>query len=525
MGFFSKSPEKNNEAENDKWKNKYLDHLDAQEVIEKKHKENQELLCKTIARLSVLASGIDPELEPYLHSIRDNIKKGIDFPKLKNDLENLTSSLTRIDGGTSNKLDVNQDGTLLFDFLRQKYNSEKQHQALNLLQKNHQRSDGVENLFTSLAEIIHEENPDELICNQENEDTQLPQYSNASILVSSKLTKLLEEIEIPEGFNDKVNLCKQQLEHNTETDSLEHILDGVTSLLIEINSKSTSKAEEIDKFLNYITKQLNALGITVTESSIALIDASLNRSKLDESVSEQMNDLQNRSSNATQLEPLKQVISSHIEKIAKEIQDHKQKEADQRETYQHQLDELSQKIKAMELESGELQSKLITANTNAQRDTLTDLPNRLAYDERMKMEIARWQRYHTPLCLVVWDIDLFKKVNDQYGHQIGDKVLGYVANLFSKTIRKADFIARYGGEEFVMLLPHTNKHSALKMAEKLRILLEQNPLEINELTLSISVSCGITQFLKGDTDEAAFKRADEALYRAKEQGRNQCHTG
>lgn len=525
MGFFSKSPEKNNEAENDKWKNKYLDLLDAQEVTEKKHKENQGLLCKTIARLSVLASGIDPELEPYLHSIRDNIKKGVDYPKLKNDLENLTSSLTRIDVGTSNTQDEDRDGVLLFDFLRQKYNSEKQHLALNLLQKNYQRSDGVENLFTSLAEIIQVENPGELFSNQENEDAQPPQHSNASIIVSSKLTKLLEEIEIPEGFNDKVNLCKQRLEHYTETDSLELILDGVTSLLIEINSKSTSKAEEIDKFLNYITKQLNALGITVTESSIALIDASLNRSKLDESVSEQMNDLQNRSSNATQLEPLKQVISSHIEKIAKEIQDHKQKEADQRETYQHQLDELSQKIKAMELESGELQSKLITANTNAQRDTLTDLPNRLAYDERMKMEIARWQRYHTPLCLVVWDIDLFKKVNDQYGHQIGDKVLEYVANLFSKSIRKADFIARYGGEEFVMLLPHTNKHSALKMAEKLRILIEQNPLEINELTLSISVSCGITQFLKGDTDEAAFKRADEALYRAKEQGRNQCHTG
>ncbi len=525
MGFFSKSPDKNNEADSEKWKNKYLNLLDALELTEKKYKENQELLCKTLARLSVLASEADPQLEPYLQQIRDHIKKGVDYAQLKIDLENLTSVLNRIDLGKPSKQNSDREGTLLFDFLRQSYNSGEQLQALNLLQKTYQRSDDVQKLFSTINEIIYDNNPSESLNYQSDQQPQLSQQPNVPSFVNSKLIQLLKTIEIPEGLIDKAELLKQQLENQDDVESFENILDNVASLLIDINAKSQSKEEEIDRFLNHITNQLTNLGLTLTESSMALIDASLNRSKLDQSVSEQMDDLQHRSKTATQLEPLKQVISTHIEKISKEIHEHKQKEAIQREQYQHQLDELSQKIKAMELETGELQSKLITAHTNAQRDALTDLPNRLAYDERIRMEIARWQRYHTPLCLVVWDIDFFKKVNDQYGHQVGDKVLIHVANLFSKSIRRADFVARFGGEEFVMLLPHTNKHSAVKMADKLRDLIEQNRFELNGLTLSISVSCGITQFLKGDTDATAFNRADQALYRAKELGRNQCQTG
>jgi diguanylate cyclase len=526
MGFFSKSPDKDKDVENDKWKNKYLNLLDSLELTEKKQKQDQDLLCKTIMRLSVLAAEADPKLEPHLQLIRDHIKKGVEYTQLKDDIEKLTSVLSQMEeAGISNKQNEDRKEALLFDFLRLRYSSEKHHIAFNLLQESFQLNGDTKKLFSTISSIIEDNDPGVAQVNQtENHAQTLPQ-SDFHTVVSDKLAQLLKQIEIPDGFIEKAEFLKQQLEQPTEAGSFVCLLDKVTLLLIDINAKNQSKEAEIDKFLNYITKQLTTLGLTLAESSIALMDASLNRSKLDQSVSEQMNDLQHRSSNATQLEPLKQVISSHLEKITKEIQEHKQKESIQREKYQNQLDELSQKIKAMELEAGDLQAKLITANTNAQRDVLTDLPNRLAYDERMKMEIARWQRYHTPLCLVIWDIDFFKKFNDQYGHQIGDKVLGHVAILFSKSIRRSDFIARFGGEEFVMLLPHTNKHSALKMAEKLRMLLEQNRLEIDELSLSITVSCGIAQFLKGDAQESAFKRADEALYRAKEGGRNQCHTG
>ena len=529
MGFFSKSKEKNSadDGENEKWKNKYLNLLDAQEHAGKAQKLDQELLCKTIVRLSIAATGVDPQLEPYLERIRNHVKNGVDNQKLKTELENFTDALNRINDGSPKQKEPAKDISLLFAFLLQHYKSEKQQHALTQLEKSCQPLADPKPLFSAIAAIIKDDQAPKPAVEVSIEETIPTERLIDPAYVTGQLLQMLQNIEIPESSAQKAQALKQELEGHDASHALEATLDGVVSLVLEINANVNNqpKQQDIDKFIAHITQQLTELGLAVTDSGVALMNASLERNKLDESVTEQMSDLQNRSVNATQLEPLKQVISSHIAQITKEIQEHKQKEANQREKYQSQLDELGQKIKAMESETGELKSKLITATTNAERDTLTNLPNRLAYDERLKMEIARWQRYHTPLCLVVWDIDFFKKVNDQYGHQVGDKVLVQVGNQFLQHIRRADFVARFGGEEFVMLLPHTNKHSALKVTEKLRNLIEENALMVNGTPLTVTVSCGITQFFKGDTHESAFERADQALYRAKEQGRNQCSMG
>ncbi|MDO9105677.1 MAG: diguanylate cyclase [Methylovulum sp.] len=538
MGFFSKSAEKNsdNDSGNDKWKTKYLNLLDTQDLAEKAYKEDQELLCKTIVRLSIVASGFEPQLDPHLQRIRNHLKNGIDSHKLKAELEHFTDALARIndkpaadhpplatDTGATPHSD--EDISLLFGFLLQRYTSPTQQQALTQLQDNCLPLNNPQQLFAAIIEIIADTDSSNGLGVETHTQPTLAQHLIDSHFVNTQLLYLLEHIEIPETLTDKAQTLKQQLSSDAPTPSLETILDSVITLLIEISANNPPKQQEVDKFLVHITEQLTELGLAVTGSSIAVMDASRNRSKLDESVTEQMSDLHDRSMHATQLEPLKAVISSRIAQITQEIQEHKQKEAVQREKSQRQLDELSQKIKAMESETGELKSKLITANTHALRDALTDLPNRLAYDERLKIEIARWQRYHTPLCLIVWDIDHFKKINDEFGHQAGDKVLIHIARQFSEHARRSDFIARFGGEEFTMLLPHTNKQSAFKLAHHLRHSIEQSHVYANDHALSVTISCGITQFIKGDTHDTAFARADQALYRAKEQGRNQCCLG
>ena len=525
MGFFSKSSDKISDSDKDKWKDKYLNLIDAHEASEMSHKQNHELLCKSIVRISIAASKLDPQLDPYLQRIRDHIKQGFHFGQFKAEIENFTNALSRLDTGSSQSQDANNDIKLLFSFLLQRYSSEKHQQALDNLHKSIRPSEDTEQLFAEIAKIIEEEFAVEPLAIQGNEQIQAIQPKIDPVFICKQLIKLLERVEIPDGYFDAVKTLKQQLESCEGLVSLETLLESTTSLLIEINAKNQSKQKEIDKFLTHVTEQLTELGLTITDSGIALMDASMERMKLDQSVSDRMSDLQHRTSSATQLEPLKQVISLHVVNITKEIQEYKQKEAIERAKHQQQLDELSQKIKTLECETGELQTKLITANTNAQRDILTDLPNRLAYDERLKTEISRWLRYHTPLCIVVWDIDFFKKVNDQHGHQVGDQVLVHIANIFINHIRKSDFIARFGGEEFIMLLPHTNKHSAVKVTNNLRHLIAHNPVEILAKPLPVTLSCGITQFFKGDTPESAFKRADQALYLAKEQGRNRCCVG
>ncbi|MGZ5054272.1 MAG: GGDEF domain-containing protein, partial [Methylobacter sp.] len=229
------------------------------------------------------------------------------------------------------------------------------------------------------------------------------------------------------------------------------------------------------------------------------------------------------STNATKLEPLKGIITSRLASIAKEIQEHTQKEAIQRQKTQQQLDDLIDKIKSMESESCDLKSKLKIANTQALRDTLTGLPNRNAYNERLETELARWKRYGTPLSLIIWDIDHFKTINDRYGHKAGDKVLLLIAKQLSDHSYTTDFISRFGGEEFTMLLPNTDSQSALSRANQLRQVIEKTGFNASGTSVAITISCGITEFIPDDTDEAAFERADQALYQAKQQGRNRCN--
>ena len=155
-------------------------------------------------------------------------------------------------------------------------------------------------------------------------------------------------------------------------------------------------------------------------------------------------------------------------------------------------------------------------------DVLTGIPNRLAYEKKVAEEVARWKRFGHPLSVAVWDVDFFKKVNDTFGHKAGDKVLKTIAQLLNERIRETDFLARYGGEEFVMLLPGTKEEETLRLVNDLREKVASCGFHYHGDPVSITVSCGVSCFRENDNLETVFERADQALYRAKRNGRNQC---
>ncbi len=509
MSFFSKA------AGSDKWKEKYLNLLDEQEQSGESYKEKEDLLCKTIIRLTIATIGLDPLLDPHLFGIRDQLKNGINSHALKDELEKFTASVAQIKHTPPQSQSVETD--LLFDFLLQQYTSAKQQNTLRLLKQKAEtvKFETPNQLFIAILEAIEPEG-----------DTSAPNIIANHIdigIVSRQLLLLLEGIEIPSIFDQQAQTAKQLLSApNQTTTAFETILDKSFQLLLKIKQHNQSEQQDIDKFLSHITEQLAALDVSVMGASTAAIESAENRSRLDQSVSEQMEELKLSSTNATKLEPLKGIINSRLATIAKEIQEHTQKEAIQRQKTQQQLDDLVDKIKDMESESCDLKSKLKIAHTQALRDTLTGLPNRNAYNERLEAELARWKRYNSPLSLIVWDIDHFKNINDSYGHKAGDKVLLLIAKQLSDHSRTTDFISRFGGEEFTMLLPNTDSQSAFIVATQLRQTIEKTGFNASGASVAITISCGITQFTLNDTDETAFERADQALYQAKEQGRNRC---
>lgn len=150
-------------------------------------------------------------------------------------------------------------------------------------------------------------------------------------------------------------------------------------------------------------------------------------------------------------------------------------------------------------------------------DKLTDIYNRHKFEDILKQEIERTKRYKSPLSLVMFDIDHFKNINDTYGHQVGDYVLKTMANIVRNNIRITDFFGRWGGEEFMILMPETIIKNAGELAEKIRNIIENY---IFEDVKSVTISCGVTQFIKDDTFDSFIKRVDDALYHAKKRGRN-----
>jgi len=158
----------------------------------------------------------------------------------------------------------------------------------------------------------------------------------------------------------------------------------------------------------------------------------------------------------------------------------------------------------------------------ATTDPLTTLLNRRHFFEIAHRELDRSNRLNSPLSFVMLDIDNFKQVNDQFGHLVGDLALVMLAKILRKQLRSVDLCCRYGGEEFVLCLPDTNIKGAMNVAERIRLAVLQGSITSNEThTLSISISLGVANNHQDQSIEAILKRADIALYQAKDGGRNQ----
>ncbi len=162
----------------------------------------------------------------------------------------------------------------------------------------------------------------------------------------------------------------------------------------------------------------------------------------------------------------------------------------------------------------------------SRHDPLTGAANRRYFFERAEEESMRARRYLQPLAVALIDIDHFKQVNDQHGHAAGDQVLRHLTQLSRELLRDADLLARIGGEEFAILMPSTNVHGARKLAERLRQMIAEQDVDLGGHRLRVQFSAGVTQLRDEDQSiEDCLRRADEAMYRAKQAGRNRVETG
>lgn len=184
------------------------------------------------------------------------------------------------------------------------------------------------------------------------------------------------------------------------------------------------------------------------------------------------------------------------------------------EEYRRQLDEAKAGIARQQVELEKL-------SADANVDALTQAPNRRSFDKRLGEEFSRYKRHGAVFSVVLIDIDFFKRINDTHGHVAGDRVLRAVAGVIAEQLRESDLLARYGGEEFALILPETACAQAIAVAEKIRKRVRATRLNYNTSPIAVSLSAGVAEVLGSDATTAdLISRADAALYRAKDRGRN-----
>lgn len=158
-------------------------------------------------------------------------------------------------------------------------------------------------------------------------------------------------------------------------------------------------------------------------------------------------------------------------------------------------------------------------------DQLTGLANKRLFDEELKREVALSLRYKQAMCLVLFDLDHFKQVNDTHGHSGGDEVLKVVARLTREEVRQSDLSCRWGGEEFAILLPKTQLKGAITLAEKLRLEIASYDFDLSNKRFNVSASFGVVEIdIDGESVKSLFERCDSLLYAAKKAGRNCVHS-
>ncbi|HEX4998834.1 MAG TPA: sensor domain-containing diguanylate cyclase [Terriglobia bacterium] len=173
---------------------------------------------------------------------------------------------------------------------------------------------------------------------------------------------------------------------------------------------------------------------------------------------------------------------------------------------------------AMVVENARLFAEL---QRTATIDPLTGLYNKRLFHEVLGRETARTHRYSTPLSLLMIDVDSFKRVNDNFGHPVGDRVLAHIGQILERTVRNTDFVFRYGGDEFSVILPGTNVEGAVRAAEKILQKVQSNPLpQTAGHPGLVSVSIGVSEYRKGTPTETLISEADQALYASKRSTKN-----
>jgi diguanylate cyclase len=372
----------------------------------------------------------------------------------------------------------------------------------------------------ALAAIDPEQSEDDIL--YALPDSPEPSYSSVAKHIEETLLGLLDDLTLPERHRPQAESMRDRLKNGLNWYELLPILDDLATLMLAI---SDSGQHEFEAYLQRLNERLESFQSNLQAASAGHADNRSAAQAMDTQIREQVDGLQSSMHEAADLEDLKHVLENHLEGLLGTMDQHRKQRDEREQEVAARLHSLAERVAHMEQEAMGFREHLEEQRQKALIDPLTGLPNRAAWSERLDHEISQWQQHGNTLMLAMLDLDHFKRINDNYGHLAGDKVLKLIASVLRKRLRGTDFIARFGGEEFVLLMPSTVPAAGMKLLEHLRASIEACPFHFKGERVTITISMGLTAFKPGEHSDLVLKRADQALYRAKNAGRNRVELG
>lgn len=338
------------------------------------------------------------------------------------------------------------------------------------------------------------------------------------------LLSLIEKTPFPESMDSELDLLKIELRSSAVHDAAynERLIEKASSLLTKVRVKSEEEKKDLQVFLQKLTGRLTEIekGLYGIED---VHQASFKSGRLfDRDIKGGISQIRDTIDAASDMGGLKSDLDTRIAALQTMIESYRDSEEDRALDGTEQLQRLQIKMLRMQEEVKELKQQLHEERMHAMTDTLTGVPNRMAYDKKLNLELSSYEQNGDPFSLLVVDIDKFKSINDTYGHKAGDAILRDFARILFSVVRKSDMVARYGGEEFAVILSGANSDDAARIAEKLRSSVEEYVFSYNGKVIPVTASFGIHEAQKKETAETMFEKADRALYEAKRSGRNRC---
>jgi diguanylate cyclase len=557
----------NKAEQNTDWESRYQAVLKDLEAREQQWAQSEALLRKAISRLSTAGRGLDAALDQQLSNIQE-LSRDKDDQKLAAALKQLAETVAALGSPkTVEKTRRSDPIMLMLELLQNIHFSVSQRSQLKdicsellvSVANGHDR-DSVRAYIQKLSALINE-NFDSanvripasgsLLPLLELLDLDAATAEKASTLVGENgelspaetkalaglinaqinsnsgdapidqmMTTLLERLALIQGADSATQEIQTRRHEGIDdeqwTDTLNDIVNSISSSLKNLEQEK----RELETFIGKVTAQLDDVTQVINEDQKDQESNHEDAQSLQSFVKEGVELIQKNFQSSSDLQELKSEITRNIDDIRGGVDDFADRFDERHEATAERNLKLTEQLSQMEQETQELQVMLQENRAKLLYDALTGVYSRMAYDERIQQELARWTRYQTAFSYVILDIDHFKRINDTYGHNAGDKALKIVAQLMTTYVRQSDYVFRIGGEEFVLLLTSTTQDNASQLVEKMRAGIAASSFHFKGEPVNLTLSAGITETRDGDNFESIYERADKALYKAKNSGRN-----